>query len=67
MDLELNEAVELYNSIVKSVLDLHCPITTLRTKRRPKSPWYNEELREIKRLKRKYERLKKKKTHSCQQ
>ena len=56
-DLDARDAVTLYNKIVKDTLDIHCPVTTTRTKKRPSSPWFTKELQEIKRLKRRCERV----------
>ena len=58
--LNLQEALKLYDNAITSVLDKYCPVKTIRIRKRAKSRWYTEELQDIKRLKRKYERTKKK-------
>ena len=54
------EAVILYNNVMERILDKHCPAVKHRVKRRITSPWYTDELRDIKRVKRRYERAYKK-------
>ena len=53
---DLDDAVFLYDSALKKVLDENCPLIYKKFKIRPNSIWYTEELRELKRKRRALER-----------
>ena len=53
---DINELVECDNSILKSVLDKHAPLKTKVIVERPRVPWFNEEIKDAKRKRRKAER-----------
>ena len=59
-NLDPEQAANLYSNVTTSVLEKYCPLMTLRVRKRPSSHWYTDELQNIKRLKRKCERAKKK-------
>ena len=48
--------VDIYNSTLKDIYDKLAPVQTRVVNRRPWAPWYNEDLREAKREKRRAER-----------
>ena len=59
--LGISEAIALYNSTLARLLDKQCPLTTKRYKLKHwKSRWYNPELKELKKKKRRSERALKK-------
>ena len=45
-----------YNSTLKVVLDKHAPLITRSIKKRPRVPWFNEEIKMAKRERRKAEK-----------
>ena len=51
-NLSLEDAINLYNTTLKSILDEHCPIQHKTVRPRPLQKWYNDELRHLKRKKR---------------
>ena len=53
---DINELVECYNSTLKSVLDKHAPLKTKVIVELPHVPWFNEEIKDAKRKRRKAER-----------
>ena len=48
--------VDIYNSYLLAILDTHAPLTSKTLTSRPKSQWYSDDLREIKREVRRLER-----------
>ncbi|XP_072044694.1 uncharacterized protein [Amphiura filiformis] len=48
--------VDQYESILSGLLNIHAPMKTRTIVHRPNSPWFDENLRESKRIKRRYER-----------
>ena len=52
----IDRLVEIYNSNLLTVLDTHAPLTCKTLTSRPKSHWYSDDLREVKREVRKFER-----------
>jgi len=55
-DSALNDMVSTYNTCLRDVIDQHAPIIERTIHLRPSSPWYSDELRCIKRERRKLER-----------
>ena len=54
--LNIDEAVEIYNSTLTNILDLHCPLEHKTVRPRPLQKWFTDQLRTLKRDKRKAER-----------
>ena len=54
--LNPSDAVEQYNSSLLQLIDEHIPAKTSFVSLRPNAPWYTEEIRESKRLRRRAER-----------
>ena len=54
--LHLHERVDKFNPILSSLLDKHAPEVTRTVRYRPDSPWYTDELRELKQQLRTLER-----------
>ena len=52
----LDKWVTLYENTMSSILDKHAPLVTKYVSLRPKMPWYNEEIRQVKRKRRKAEK-----------
>ncbi len=52
----VDDLVELYQTTVSQVLDKHAPVETIERTCRPRQPWYNSEIHDARRLRRKYER-----------
>jgi hypothetical protein len=52
----LDEVVTNYDNILRSLLDKHAAMCTRTITHRPNTPWYNDELRQAKREKRRWER-----------
>ena len=52
----LNDLVSCYNSTLASALDWHAPIITKTIPARPLVPWFNDEIKETRRLKRRAEK-----------
>ena len=52
----LDELVTSYENTMSSILDKQAPLITKYVSLRPKTPWYNEEIRQVKRKRRKAER-----------
>ncbi|XP_071959538.1 uncharacterized protein [Antedon mediterranea] len=52
----IDTLVAQYNNVLSHLLDLHAPIVTRSIILRPHAPWYNENLRKQKRVKRRCER-----------
>ena len=55
-NLNSEDTVDLYTEAVLKVLNKHCPIKSIRCRKRPTSPWFSDKLAEMKRTKRKFER-----------
>ena len=53
---DLEELVNCYNETLRSVLDKHAPLTTKTIVERARVPWFNEEIREARRQRRKAEK-----------
>ena len=53
---DVESAVHNYNEVLQNIVDKHAPEKTRVVTIRPETPWYNSNLAEEKRLKRKYER-----------
>ena len=53
---DIDEMVDIYNSTLKDIYDKLAPVQTRVVNHRPWAPWYNEDLREAKREKRRAER-----------
>ena len=51
-----NELVDVYNSVLQETLDKHAPGESRSITLRPHAPWFTDELRELKREKRRCER-----------
>ena len=52
----LDELVSCYDKTLKATLDKHSPLLTKRVVVRPRVPWFNEEIREAKRGRRRAEK-----------
>ena len=59
----LDDAVKLYNEIVTAAIDKLCPVVTKKVNVNRSSPWYDLELRELKRKRRRAERAWRKHKH----
>lgn len=53
---DLDALVRRYNTRLSKVIDCHAPFKTKTVKVRPTVPWYNDEIKAAKRLRRKAER-----------
>jgi hypothetical protein len=53
----LDELCRTYDNTLRSLLDKHAPEKTITVTERPYTPWYNDEINDAKKLRRKYERL----------
>ena len=53
---DLDALVRRYNTTLSKVIDCHAPLKTTTVKVRPTVPWYNDEIKAAKRLRRKAER-----------
>ena len=53
---DVESAVHNYNEVLQNIVDKHVPEKTRVVTIRPEAPWYNSNLADEKRLKRKYER-----------
>ena len=53
---DVESAVHNYNEVLQNIVDKHAPEKTRVVTIRPEAPWYNSNLADEKRLKRKYER-----------
>ena len=54
--VDVSQSVDLYNSELSRILDCHAPLSTPRVTVRPAAPWYSNEIKTIKRKRRKLER-----------
>ena len=52
----VDEMTKIYDETLANLLDVHAPVITKTIKIKTNSPWYNQELRNLKRIKRKAER-----------
>ena len=52
----LDNLVELYENTLSSLLDEHAPLVTKQVSVKPKTPWFNEGIRQVKRRRRKAEK-----------
>ena len=59
-DLDVNSTVQIFNSSIATIMDLHCPAKTHKVRSRPSQQWYTSELGDLKRTKRRAERKYKK-------
>ena len=48
---DLDALVRRYNTTLSKVIDCHAPLKTRTVKVRPVVPWYNDEIKDTKRLK----------------
>jgi hypothetical protein len=55
-DGSADELVTLYNRCLSEILDRHAPMCTRVITLRPETPWYNEEIRNVKHQRRKWEK-----------
>ena len=55
-NLSLDEAVDLYNTTLEDILELHCPLEHKTVRPRPLQKWFTDDLKTLKRNKRKAER-----------
>ena len=55
-DNDINDMCEAYTSNLKDILDKHAPLIERKINTRPKTPWYNEDIKAAKRLKRQHEK-----------
>ena len=62
-DCGVDEAVSLYNEVLTSLMDKHCPVKK-RTIKKKYAPWIGEELQNLRRKRRRAERAKNKGTGS---
>ena len=53
---DLDALVRRYNTTLSKVIDCYAPLKTKTVKVRPAVPWYNDEIKAAKRLRRKAER-----------
>lgn len=51
-----DDLVELYNVIMTSLLDKHCPVVKARRRVKPSTPWFDADCREARRSARRAER-----------
>ena len=59
----LSDLVQMYNDCLSGVLDTHAPVVEKDVAVRARQPWFNDNIRKERQLRRKYERqLKKSKT-----
>ena len=63
---DVDEAVEVYNTVLSELLDKHAPLKTRSVAVRTPQPWMNNEIKEMKKLRRKYETLSKKYKHKSE-
>jgi hypothetical protein len=52
----VEESVNIYNSILSKLVDTHAPLQHRTVIIRPQNPWFNEDIKEMKQLRRKLER-----------
>jgi len=55
-DLDLDGLAQLYDDVIINMLDRFIPFRTVKCRRRPSDPWFDEECRAAKRLTRRLER-----------
>ena len=53
---DLHNPVSCYNETLRSVLDMYAPVLTRDITVRPRAPWFNEDIRNAKLLRRKAEK-----------
>jgi len=54
--LDVDELAQLYDSVLTSILNDLLPVRTVRCRRRPSDPWYDDDCRQMKRHVRRLER-----------
>ena len=54
---DLSALVDTYNECLSDILDRHAPVCNKELPVRPRQPWFNEEIKSQRQLRRKYERL----------
>ena len=54
---EIADLVSCYGSAMTSLLDKHAPLQEKTITVRPRVPWFNNKIKEAKRLRRRYERI----------
>jgi hypothetical protein len=52
----VEESVNIYNSVLSKLVDTHAPLQHRTVTIRPQTPWFNEDIKENKQLRRKLER-----------
>ena len=52
----VDDLQEQYDTVLRSLVDKHAPLCTKSVTIHPVTPWYNEEINEAKKLRRKYEK-----------
>ena len=55
-DINFKTKVELYNSAMKQIMDIHAPIKTKMIKQVPTAQWFDSEYSDLRRLRRRAER-----------
>ena len=55
-DLSVDDLAQLYESVLTAMLDDVLPVRTVRCRRRPSDPWYDDDCRQMKRQVRRLER-----------
>ena len=53
---DVSDAINTYNNVLDMVINNHAPKTIRKIKRKHLAPWYNESIRDAKRMRRQYER-----------
>ena len=53
---DINIAVSSYNQVLSTIFNKHCPAKVVTVKSRPKQKWYTDELKDMKRIRRRLER-----------
>ena len=62
---DLSSLVSMYNSCLREILDIHAPKCEKDLPVRPRQPWFNNEIKTERQLRRKYERLAKRTKLAC--
>ena len=63
----MDYAVDCYEAIMTELLNKYCPLKYIKFKKKPNSLWYNQDLRNLKREKRRLERKFIKSKHAADQ
>ena len=54
-DISVHEKAALYDSVLSQILDIHAPVVCKEIKIKRGSPWYNKDLKSLKKKKRQAE------------